>query len=213
MLVGKILPFINGETQVSLIAEQSSVDLAIVKMVIQHLVYFKLLQLTDLFQFSNVYSARQRLAELVYTPSRQRKFLTYLKRHVVFEDENADVMANILDNLPLVKLPSFLVALTHCENQAHSVEQFVLAYYAADLDNDSVQQDTAAASHDVSKQHEALLGEVNFVKHLVKYAVLKKYIRKVSKIHVRPTTSPSVSAAAAVSINQDDDKLFFFRGK
>ena len=54
------MPYLIGDgcTTVAMIAEESCVDLAIVKMVIQHLVYFKVVQLTDLFQFSNVYEAR-----------------------------------------------------------------------------------------------------------------------------------------------------------
>ena len=81
-------------------------------MVIQHLVYFKLVQLTDLFKFSNVYCARSKLAELVYTPSRQQKYLKYLKKNVVFEEAHMD---QILENMPAIKLPSFLSCLTNCE--------------------------------------------------------------------------------------------------
>ena len=56
LLIEKIMPFlVKGEAPVSKIAEKSGVNLATVKMVIQHLVYFRLVQLIDLFQFSNVY--------------------------------------------------------------------------------------------------------------------------------------------------------------
>ena len=101
-------------------------------------------------------------------------------------------MTAILEGLPLVKLPSFLVALTHCENQAHSVEQFVLAYH------EEVNQ---AAAGGVEKQHEALLGEIDFVKHLVKYAVLKKYIRRVQAIEGRSAGGPQAGLV-------DDDDCY-----
>ena len=36
-------------------------------------------------------------------------------------------------------------------------------------------------SHETSSQHEALLGEIDFVKHLVRYALLNRYIKRVTK--------------------------------
>lgn len=55
---------------VQMIANESKVNIDIVKMVVQHLVYFRLVKLTDLFLFSNVYCARSKLAELVQSRSR-----------------------------------------------------------------------------------------------------------------------------------------------
>ena len=114
------MPFlVEGESSVSRIAEQSGIDIAIIKMVVQHLVYFRLVHLIDLFKFSNVYCARSKLAELVYTPSRQRKYLKYLQANVNFEEPG--VMTPILQNLPPIKLSSFLSCLTDCERQACTV--------------------------------------------------------------------------------------------
>lgn len=56
-------------------------------MVIQHLVYFRLVRLIDLFQFANVYQARAKLAKLVYSTKRQKKFKEYLKINVRFDED------------------------------------------------------------------------------------------------------------------------------
>lgn len=96
------------------ISQESGMDLAIVKMVLQHLVYFRVVQLTDLFMFSNVYSARSKLAELVYSPGKQRKYLSYLQETVQFED--LETMKPILATLSPIKLSSFLTRLTSCED-------------------------------------------------------------------------------------------------
>lgn len=88
LLIEKIMPFlVKGETPVQRIAEKSGVNLATVKMVIQHLVYFRLVRLIDLFQFANVYQARAKLAKLVYSTKRQKKFKEYLKINVRFDED------------------------------------------------------------------------------------------------------------------------------
>ena len=98
---------------VQMISERSHVDLDIVKMVVQHLVYFGIVKLTDLFLFSNVYCARSKLAKLVQSRSRQKKFIDHLLRTVKFD--KPDTMRPILENLPPIKLPSFITALTACD--------------------------------------------------------------------------------------------------
>ena len=50
----------------------------VVKMLIQHLVHYKLVKIIDLFKFSNTYLARPRLAKLTYSPIKQQAFIEYL---------------------------------------------------------------------------------------------------------------------------------------
>ena len=63
-------------------------------------------------------------------------------------------MDQILENMPAIKLPSFLSCLTNCERQSCTVSQFVMAY----------QIEANVEENNFEKKHEALLGEIDFVK-------------------------------------------------
>jgi len=63
---------------VKAISEESQVEIEIVKMVIQHLVYFRLVKLVDLFMFQNIYTATPKLTKTILSQKKQAKYLKYL---------------------------------------------------------------------------------------------------------------------------------------
>ena len=133
-------------------------------MLIQHLVHYRLVKIIDLFKFSNIYIATPRLAKLAHKPSKQKKFLEFLKANVKLEDNS---LQPALDQFPATKLTALLGCLTQSEKKATSVRDFVLEYYES------------SSTEEAAPKCESLLGEANFVKKLVQYAVLKKFIKRV----------------------------------
>lgn len=76
-------------------------------------------------------------------------------------------LAPALSDFPLSKLAAFLGCLTNSEKEATTVKDFVLEYYQPPSDSSE------------KPRCESLLGEPDFVKKLVQYAVLKKLIKRV----------------------------------
>ena len=68
---GRVISLIDGSNHVSAISTLSQINIEVVKMLIQHLVHYKLVKIIDLFKFSNTYLARPRLAKLTYSPKKQ----------------------------------------------------------------------------------------------------------------------------------------------
>ena len=83
---GRIIPLIDGSNHVKAISVLSQVDIETVKMLIQHLVHYRLVKLIDLFKFSNIYIATPRLAKLAHSPSKQNKYKEFLKANVALSD-------------------------------------------------------------------------------------------------------------------------------
>ena len=77
---------IDGSNHVKAISVLSQVDIETVKMLIQHLVHYRLVKLIDLFKFSNIYIATPRLAKLAHSPSKQNKYKEFLKANVTLSD-------------------------------------------------------------------------------------------------------------------------------
>lgn len=67
---GQIVRLIDGNNHIKAISALSKVDIETVKMVIQHLVHYKLVKIIDLFKFTNIYMATSRLARLAHKPSK-----------------------------------------------------------------------------------------------------------------------------------------------
>lgn len=53
-------------------------DLEIVRMCVQHLLYYKVVSLIDIFQFSNVYAPMQNITRLAFDRDLQQKCLQYV---------------------------------------------------------------------------------------------------------------------------------------
>ena len=109
---GKILPLIDGSNHVKAISVLSQVNIEAVKMLVQHLVHYRLVKIIDLFRFSNIYIATPRLAKLAHRPSKQMKYLEYLKTNVTLQDES---LQPALNQFPMTKLSAFLGCLTRSE--------------------------------------------------------------------------------------------------
>ena len=73
----------------------------------------------------------------------------------------------ILNDFPLPKLTAYLGCLTNSAKEATTVKDFVLEYYSPPKEKNE------------KPKYETLLGEPDFVKKLVQYAVLKKLIKRV----------------------------------
>lgn len=56
----QIIPFLNGVYYVKKIAQLSNVDLHLVKLSIRQLLYYNIIKMVDIFQFSNTYQIRSR---------------------------------------------------------------------------------------------------------------------------------------------------------
>lgn len=54
LTIRKVIPFINGVLPVCKISELTDVDLRLVKLAVQHLVYYGVCKLVDVFQVSGV---------------------------------------------------------------------------------------------------------------------------------------------------------------
>ena len=80
---------------------------------------------------------------------------------------NDESLVQTLNDFPLPKLTAYLGALTNSEKEATTVKDFVLEFYSPPNKKDE------------KPKCESLLGEPDFVKKLVQYAVLKKLIKRV----------------------------------
>jgi len=61
----RILPFVNGINTVSKISLLADVDINLVKLALQHLIYYGTVKLIDIFQFSNVYAVTANIQKLL----------------------------------------------------------------------------------------------------------------------------------------------------
>lgn len=55
-------------------------DLEIVRLCIQHLLYYKVVALIDIFQYSNIYSANKTITKLAFDKGLQQRCLQYEKQ-------------------------------------------------------------------------------------------------------------------------------------
>lgn len=61
----KIMPFIDGLNSVKKISELADADYALTKQCIQHLMHYKCIIITDIFQFSNIYAPTNKIGDFV----------------------------------------------------------------------------------------------------------------------------------------------------
>lgn len=60
----QILPYINGVNHIGRIANDSDVEIGLVKSCIQNLVYYQVVEVLPLFKYSNVYMCTRNIREL-----------------------------------------------------------------------------------------------------------------------------------------------------
>ncbi|KAI9143079.1 nitrogen permease regulator 2-domain-containing protein [Paraphysoderma sedebokerense] len=80
MTMQRILPYIDGVSYVKWISEQSSVDINLVKLCIQHLLYYGVVNIVDIFSFSNIYRATPGLRSLPLSDNLQLECLSYVTK-------------------------------------------------------------------------------------------------------------------------------------
>ena len=78
--LAQILPYIDGFRHVAKIALEAEVEVSLVKAVIQNLIYYGLVRLIPIFQYSNAYVATPRLVELVENSKLQEECLKFVRR-------------------------------------------------------------------------------------------------------------------------------------
>ncbi|KAI8807145.1 nitrogen permease regulator 2 [Cladochytrium replicatum] len=81
MTVRKIWNHMNGVNSVKRIAELSDVDRELVRLAMQHLLYYGCIKMVDIFQFSNMYGVKKSIRELVDNPDLQLECVKFVARH------------------------------------------------------------------------------------------------------------------------------------
>ncbi|XP_065178631.1 GATOR1 complex protein NPRL2-like isoform X2 [Sycon ciliatum] len=80
LMVQQVLPHINGYTHIARIAYKANVDIVLVRLCIQHLVYFGVVKLIPIFQYSNVYLATPKLSTLLTDNDLQAKCIKFITK-------------------------------------------------------------------------------------------------------------------------------------
>lgn len=88
----QILPYIDGYRHITRIATEADVEVSLVKACIQNLIYYGIVKLIPIFQYSNSYLPTQRLVELYEDEELQQECARYVAR-----------LPNLSGNLPSYK--------------------------------------------------------------------------------------------------------------
>lgn len=84
----QILPYIDGYRHITRIATEADVEVSLVKACIQNLIYYGIVKLIPIFQYSNSYLPTQRLVELYENESLQQECAKYVARITGSTGEN-----------------------------------------------------------------------------------------------------------------------------
>lgn len=76
----QILPYIDGYRHITRIATEADVEVSLVKACIQNLIYYGIVKLIPIFQYSNSYLPTQRLVELYQNEDLKRDCIRYVAR-------------------------------------------------------------------------------------------------------------------------------------
>lgn len=83
----QIIPYIDGYRHVSRIATEADVEVSLVKACIQNMIYYGIVKLIPIFQYSNSYLPTQRLVELHENEQLRKECIEYVSK-------NSNVLAN-----------------------------------------------------------------------------------------------------------------------
>ncbi|GAM21598.1 hypothetical protein SAMD00019534_047730 [Acytostelium subglobosum LB1] len=75
----QILPYIDGVNYVNRIAKLCEIDTNLVKSCIQHLVYYGIVKMVDIFQYSNIYNPTPLIRKLASNLDMQRECTEFIK--------------------------------------------------------------------------------------------------------------------------------------
>ncbi|XP_041047978.1 GATOR complex protein NPRL2 isoform X3 [Carcharodon carcharias] len=79
-MVNKILPYIDGFRHIQKISAEADVELNLVRIAVQNLLYYGVVTLVPIFQYSNVYCPTPRVQDLVDDKSLQEECLAYVTK-------------------------------------------------------------------------------------------------------------------------------------
>ncbi|EGC38526.1 hypothetical protein DICPUDRAFT_148736 [Dictyostelium purpureum] len=74
----QILPFIDGINYVGRISKLTEIDISLVSSCIQHLVYYSIVKMVDIFQYSNIYNPTPTIRKLASNLDMQRECQKYI---------------------------------------------------------------------------------------------------------------------------------------
>lgn len=90
----KILPYINGVNSIKRISVFSDADQHIVKSCIQHLLYYKCIIITDIFQFSNIYAPTSDINLFLTDPHMALECQAYVITPAIFKGKSFESSTN-----------------------------------------------------------------------------------------------------------------------
>ncbi|KAJ3018989.1 Nitrogen permease regulator 2 [Thoreauomyces humboldtii] len=91
MTLRRILPHIDGVHSVRRVADAADVDIQLVRIAVQHLLYYGCVKMVDVFQFSNVYAVKPCITTvLLGNPALQVELQTFVGRRKV--EDGADLV-------------------------------------------------------------------------------------------------------------------------
>ncbi|KAE8611944.1 hypothetical protein XENTR_v10012646 [Xenopus tropicalis] len=76
----QILPYIDGFRHIQKISAEADVELNLVRIAIQNLMYYGVVTLVSIFQYSNVYCTTPRVHELIHDKALQEECLNYVSK-------------------------------------------------------------------------------------------------------------------------------------
>lgn len=76
----QVLPYIDGRSHVARIAIEADVDIGLVKACIQNLLYYGVVQLIPIFQYSNMYTVTPKLRELPTNQPLKKECLSFVAK-------------------------------------------------------------------------------------------------------------------------------------
>lgn len=79
-IVFQVLPYIDGRSHVARIAIEADVDIGLVKACIQNLLYYGVVQLIPIFQYSNMYAVTPKLRELPLNYEWRKECITFVAK-------------------------------------------------------------------------------------------------------------------------------------
>lgn len=94
----KILPYIDGINSIKRISLLADADYWVVKSCIQHLMYYKCITITDIFQFSNIYAPTADIDLFLKDPNMATDCQAYVVSASQFDDIPFDTCNNPLGN-------------------------------------------------------------------------------------------------------------------
>ncbi|XP_071983512.1 GATOR1 complex protein NPRL2 [Engystomops pustulosus] len=87
----QILPYIDGFRHIQKISAEADVELNLVRIAIQNLMYYGVVSLVSIFQYSNVYCTTPRVQELIHDKALQDECISYISKAGVKRPSLRDV--------------------------------------------------------------------------------------------------------------------------